>query len=454
MATSPIQEHRLGNGLTVLTREVRSAPVVSFSVWYRVGSRDEVPGITGISHWAEHMAFKGTERFAKGEADKLVAAHGGVFNGMTWIDYTAYYETLPSEHARLAVQIESDRMASALFDPAEVDSERGVIISEREGGENEPGFFLGEEITAAAFKLHPYGQPVVGFKSDLRRITRQNLWNHYRRYYAPNNAVVIAVGDFDTPALLELVEDEFGKIKRRATAPRLPLVEPSQEGERRVVVERPGAVQLLSMAYHVPEGSHPDTMPLDVLSGVLSAGRSSRLYKALVIGGLASSASAGLPLTREPYLFRISATARPGVEVTRIEEVVDAELRRLVEEGVGEPEMAKVRRQLRSGHLFSTEGVTNQMRYLGQYAMAGSWRGFESYLDDVPKVTGEDVVRVAATYLTERNRTVGWFLPSNAVGDGARARLAVAARAAATAVAKAERPRHDRSRVTAAGGAA
>jgi zinc protease len=412
MNREPVREHHLSNGLTLLTREARVAPIASFWVWYRVGSRNEIPGITGISHWAEHMVFKGTPRFPKGETDKLVAMHGGTRNGFTWLDYTAYYETLPSEHIGLAVAIEADRMGSSVFDPDEVASERGVIISEREGNENHPGFYLGEELSAAAFKAHPYGQPVVGFKADLQAITRDDLWNHYRRYYAPNNAVAVAVGDFETEAVLELVEREFGGIAGQEPPPPLRAVEPAQEGERRVVVRRPGPVPQMSIAYHVPEATHPDTYPLWLLGSVLSAGRSSRLYKALVVGGLASNAGAGGAMTRDPYLFRISATARPDVEPERLEAAALEEVRRLQEEGVPEAELAKVRRQLRAGHVFSTEGVSSQARYLGQYELAGSWRNFETYLDDLDKVTVEDVGRVARTYLTADNRTVGWFHPT------------------------------------------
>ena len=408
----PVREHRLDNGLLLLTREVRHAPIVSFYVWYRVGSRNEVPGITGVSHWAEHMVFKGTKRFPKGTADKLVAQHGGVRNGFTWLDYTAYYQTLPAAHMRLGIEIEADRMANSVFDAQEVASERGVIISEREGNENHPGFYLTEELGAAAFKVHPYGQPVVGFKSDLREITRDDLWNHYQTYYAPNNAVAVAVGDFDTAALLDLVQEEFGTISRRPDPPPLRVVEPEQEGERRVTVRRPGPVAQMSVAYHVPGAAHSDTLPLWLLGAVLSTGRSSRLYKSLVMTGLASSAGAGSALTKDPYLFRVSATARPETEPEQLEAAALAEVEKLITEGVSDAEVAKVRRQVKAGHVFSTEGVTSLARYLGQYEMANSWRTFETYVDDLMRVEPEDITRVAKTYLTDLNRTTGWFLPT------------------------------------------
>ena len=192
---SQAREHTLSNGLSILTREVRTSPIVSFWVWYRVGGRHEVPGTTGASHWVEHMVFKGTDRFPKGVADKTIAGCGGVRNGMTWVDYTAYYETMPSRHIDIAIAIEADRMTNARFLPDEVASERGVVISEREGSENQPGYALFEETSAAAYKLHAYGQPVVGYKHDLRTMTRDTLFNHYRRFYVPNNAIVVAVGD-------------------------------------------------------------------------------------------------------------------------------------------------------------------------------------------------------------------------------------------------------------------
>ena len=410
-ALAQAQEHRLDNGLVVLTREVHRTPIASFFIWYRTGSRNELPGLTGISHWVEHMLFKGTTTFPKGTVDKLIARHGGVFNGATWLDWTHYYETLPSEHLRLALDIESDRMANSLFDPAEVALERGVVISEREGNENHHTFHLSEELTAAAFRAHSYGLPISGYKTDLRSMTRDDLWGYYHSHYGPNNAVVVAVGDFDTGTLLKMVEDTFGAIPRRPEAPEVRVVEPEQEGERRVTVRRPGPVAQLSVAFHAPAAAHPDWLPLFVLGTVLSAGRSARLYRALVVTGLASSAGAGLALTKDPYLFRLSATARAETEPPALEAAALAALAQVAEEGVAESELAKVRRQLRAGHVFSTEGVTSQARYLGQYEMAQGWRAFDTYLDDLMRVTTEDLVRVARTYLVEKNRTVGWFIP-------------------------------------------
>ena len=411
----PIQELRLENGLLLLSQEVRHAPIVSFYVWYRVGSRNEVPGITGISHWTEHMLFKGTPTFRTGQIALLVSTHGGIWNGGTSQDYTNYFETLPSEHLELAIRIEADRMANSLFDPEETARERTVIISEREGAENSPWFWLSEETMAAAFKAHPYGSPVVGWKTDLRQITREDLYRYYRTWYGPNNAIAVAVGDFETADLRERVARGFGDIEVRPIPDGgVRTQEPPQEGERLVTVRRPGAVPLLMLCYHVREASDPDNLPVRVAAAVLGSGRSSRLYRALVLSGLTSHASASGSMSKDPHVLTISATLRPGVERERVAQVAVDEIGQLARDGVREDELAKVKRQARSSFLFSTAGVTNRARMIGYYETVHTYRAFETYLDDLAKVTPEDVQRVAAAYLREDNRTTGWFVPAAA----------------------------------------
>lgn len=410
---APVQELRLDNGLALLSQEIHHAPIISFYVWYRVGARNEVPGMTGISHWVEHMQFKGTPSLKKGEIDRLVDRNGGVKNAFTSQDYTAYFETLPSDKVDLALRIEADRMVNSLFDAQETESERTVIISEREGAENSPWFWLQEESLAAAFKAHPYGLPLVGWKSDLRQITRDELYGYYRSWYCPNNAVAVAVGDFATDDLRRRVERAFGAIPaRQLPEAQVRSQEPPQEGERRVLVRRPGAVPLLLVCYHVPDGSHPDNFSVRVAAAVLGAGRTSRLYRALVVGGLASSASAGAGMSRDPHLLSASVTLKPGVERERVEEVTLAEVERLAQEEVSAEELTKVKRQLRSGYLFGIEGVSSRAHMLGHYEVVHTYRAFERYLDDLAEVTPADVLRVAAAALKPDNRTVGWFVPT------------------------------------------
>ncbi len=421
----------LQNGLTVLTQEIHDAPVATFWIWYRVGARNEVPGITGISHWVEHMMFKGTPTLQKGEIFRSVTKNGGTLNGFTWLDFTTYFETLPSDRLELALRIESDRMANSIFDPEEVASERTVIISEREGGENHPTFHLGEEVNAAAFKVHPYGQGVIGWKSDLEQITREDLYGWYRRNYAPNNAVAVVAGDFQTDDLLRKVERHFGGIPSGLPVPPVRSIEPPQQGERRVVVRRPGPTPYLEVAYHCPAASHPDTVPLLVLDAVLSGakpmglggregglGRSSRLYRRLVEGGLAVGASSSFALTRDPYLFGISATVRPGVEIGQVESAVFEEVDRLHDSGATEDELAKARKQVRAQLVYGSEGVTSIGYWLGSLEIVHSHTLFDDLLERVDAVTSDDVRRVAATYLGEDNRTVGHLIPTGSGQSG------------------------------------
>ncbi len=431
--TNDIREARLANGLLVLLKPVRTAPVATFWVWYRVGSRNEVPGITGISHWVEHMMFKGTPTLGKGEIMHLINRNGGVDNAFTSTDYTAYFESLPSDRIDLALRIEADRMTNALFEPTEVDSERTVIISEREGGENEPRFWLGEEVQALAFKVHPYHHDTIGWKHDLETMTRDDLYRHYQTYYAPNNAVIVAAGDFDADELLGKIEQAFGALPRNANIPRMSSVEPPQEGERRVVLRRPGPTACFQALYHAPQASDPDFFPTFVLAGILSGvggmsfsgqsspGRSSRLYRALVETGLAVDVDAGFRATIDPGSFDVAATVRPGVKIEKVERAIFAELDRIATQRVTAIELATVVKQAKAQFVYAMDGVMNVGYWLGQLEIVASYQLYDAFLDGLMRVTKADVQRVAAKYLTETNRTVGWFIP--ATGTAPKARL-------------------------------
>ncbi len=425
-----IKESHLDNGLLVLTSSVRTAPVATFWVWYRVGSRNEVPGITGVSHWVEHMMFKGTPTLSKGEIMRLINRNGGVDNAFTWTDFTAYFETLPSDRIDLSLRIESDRMVNSLFDGDEVASERTVIISEREGGENDPHFWLAEEVQAAAFKVHPYHHDTIGWKVDLQAMTRDDLYNHYKTFYAPNNAVIVAVGDFDADEMSNKIQDAFGRIPRRDAIPVVRSVEPPQEGERRVIVRRPGPTHYFDAAYHGPSASDPDFFPVFVLTGVLSGvggmsfsgggspGRSSRLYRALVEKELAADVDCSFRPTIDPGTIDVSATVRPGVPIERVEAAIWAELDKIASKPISDEELDKVIKQARSQFVFATDGVMNLGYWLGQLEIVASYKMYPEFLDRLGQVTKADVTRVARKYLNESNRTVGWFVPT----DGARAR--------------------------------
>jgi zinc protease len=415
----------LDNGLTVLIKESHSAPVASFWVWSRVGSRHEHTGITGISHWVEHMLFKGTPRFPKGAADKAIAREGGTFNGMTWYDFTTYFATLPADRIELALRIEADRMANALFDPDEVAAERTVIISERQGAENEPEFLLGEEVLAAAFRVHPYGVETLGHMCDLETITREQLYAHYRTYYAPNNALAVAVGDLDADQMLQMIRQHFEAIPAGPAIPPVTAVEPPQKGERRVTYEGEGNVAYLQVAFRIPSVHDPDFFALIVLSAVLSGASglaflgggltnlSSRLYKALVATGLAADVSGSLAPTVDPFLYGISATVRPDHTLAEVEEALDRELERAIAEPITQEELTKAIKQAKAQFAYSSESVTGQAMWLGYSEIFADYTWFENYIANLSAVTVEDVQRVAQTVLKRSNRTIGRYVPTN-----------------------------------------
>ena len=413
----------LPNGLTVVLKENHNAPVATFWVWYRVGSGRERTGITGISHWVEHMLFKGTEKFPGRAADQVVSREGGQWNGFTSLDSTTYFETLPAEKIDLALELEADRMANAPFRPREVASERTVIISEKQGGENNPRQLLGEEVQAAAFRVHGYGHETIGHLCDLQTMTRDDLYTHYRTYYAPNNAVAVAVGAFNAQDMLKKIEKAFGKIKRGPAIPANTAVEPEQRGERRVTVEGPGTTSYVELAYHAPAAKDPDFPALVALDAILAGASSlsifgggttnasSRLYKALVETELATDAGGSCLPTMDPYLYGLSATVRQGHAPQEVEAAFDQEIDRMANEPVQEAELAKALKQARASFAYGSESVTNQGFWYGWSEVFADYVWFETYLDRLAAVTVADVQRVAQKTLRRGNRVAGHYLP-------------------------------------------
>jgi zinc protease len=416
----------LDNGLTVLLKEMHHAPVASFMIWYRVGSRHERSGTTGASHWIEHMLFKGTPRFPGDQLERQISREGGYWNAFTWLDFTAYYETMPAHKIDLCLQLEADRMVNAEMSETAVETERTVILSERKMYENDPRFLLNEELTAAAFRVHPYHHDTIGDEADLRTMTRSDLYNHYRRYYVPNNAVVVAVGDFDTPAILARIEQLFGQIAAGKTADPTVRQEPPQKGERRVTVQGPGEAAYLTAAYRVPGATHPDYFPLVLLNAAFAGGsslghfggggsnRTSRLYKALVDTELAAAAFAGLSPTADPFLYTISAVVQPGHTLDAVESALDAELERLAAEPITAAELAKALKRAKAEFVLAGESISGQAHQLGlAETVTGDYRWSETVLDQLSAVTLADIERVRHTYLQRYNRTTGWYQPEN-----------------------------------------
>jgi zinc protease len=416
--------------LTLLLKEIHTAPLISTWVWYRVGSRDEIPGITGISHWTEHMQFKGTPEFPASVLDKAIAREGGYWNAFTFLDWTTFFETMPAGKVDLSLRLEADRMQHSSFGPEEVESERTVIISERQGNENEPLFLLSEEVQAAAFRVNAYHHEVIGDLADLQSIRRDDLFNHYRTYYVPNNAVLAVAGDFQTNEMLARIRELFEDIPAGETPPRNLRVEPPQRGERQVTVEGPGETVYIQASYHAPQATHPDFFPYLVMDSLLTgpsnlnmfgsgiSNKTSRLYRALVETELAVSVGGGLSATIDPFLHNIVVTVHPDRSAEEATGALDEEIRRFQESPPPPDEVARALKQARALFAYGSESITNQGFWMGYSEMIDRYEWFLTFLDRLADVTPEDVQRVAQNYLRPGNRVLGVYLLFDAIPGG------------------------------------
>jgi zinc protease len=417
------------NGLTVLTLPTPVAPVVSFGVVYQVGSRHEGSGHTGATHMLEHLMFKGTERYNRDrgtEIARVLQRVGAAFNATTWLDRTSYFETLPVEHLALAIDIEADRMRGALVRDEDLASERTVVLNELARGENEPIELLMKASFAHAFLEHPYHHPTIGWRGDVEAMTGDVLRGFYDTFYHPDNAAAIVVGDIDAEAALALVERRFGGIPP-APEP-LPLrstVESRQRGERRFVVERAAELGALMLSWHIPRGLDADLPALSVLAQVLTEGVTSRLHQRLVETNRCLGVHAVAWELHDPGLFQVWATLAPGVDHAEVERAMLEEIERLRSDGADDDEVARARVQVRADLAFHRESPAQILAVLTEAVAMGDWRRFPRELDLVSGVSTGDLARVAATYLTPANRTVGWFVPEQGP-VGARSAAAAA----------------------------
>lgn len=418
-AEGKVSETVLPNGLTVIIKEVHSAPVFTLQVWYKVGSRNEHTGITGASHLLEHMMFKGTKTYGRGEFSRIVKSKGGMENASTWIDYTNYWQLLSSEHLELAMKLEADRMHNSVLDPKEFNSERIVVRSELEGRENNPDTLLYQDMYAIAYKVHPYRWPTIGWTSDVNNMDRDQVYRYYKTYYEPNNATVVIVGDVDTPRALNLVRKYFGPVPAGPKPPVVYTTEPTQHGERRFTIRREGTAERAMVGYHIPELTHPDAYPLMVLDQVLSGGKSSRLYQSLVEGQLATSTWSSAGSQRDPGLFLLTATGREGVTAAQLEQALLEQAENAKKTPPSENELAQAKNQLEAYLVFQNDSVSDQGEQLGYYQTVATRQYLDTLLPKLKEVTAADVQRVAKKYLTVDNRTIGWFVPTGPPAGGA-----------------------------------
>ena len=422
----PVTEYRLrSNTMPILLVPRRAAPVVTFMVVYHVGSRNEFPGCTGSAHLLEHMLFnKSTEHFGKAGGHKTIQValrEVGVdfssTNMTTWNDRMNGFSTVPSDQLELAMEVEADRMQTAKILDSERQPEMSVVRNEYEIGENRPETALEKAVVAAAIVAHPYHWDTIGYRSDIEGVTTEQLRQHYKNFFWPDNACAILVGDFDTDAALAMFDRYFGPMpKAPKPIPKVITVEPPQEGERRVLVSRPGSVGWVMFAFPRPATLDPDWHALDVLANILGTGRSSRLYQALVETGLATDVGVNNYAFKDPFLIMPYAQLAPGVDHARGEAAMRAALDSVCTHGVSQAEVDRAARGIEVGLASSRDGVFGMAEALGEAVASANWQWWVDYLDNVKKVTPADVQRVAQTYMVPDHLTVGWFVPKAADG--------------------------------------
>jgi zinc protease len=429
-APAGIARFTLPNGLSVVLAPEPTSPTASVWVWYRVGSKNEWPGVTGASHWVEHMLFEGSPRYAKGAIDRAIVEVGGTLNAFTDYDFTAYFSTVPRERLAIPLDIESDRMTRALLDPPEVERERTVIRSEREGNENWPEFRVDEEVFSLAFRIHPYRWDPLGYPEDILSLTPQALADYYHRFYGTKNAVLVVSGGFDPVATRAEVERQFSPLPASGADPVVTIVEPSARGERRSSLSGPGTTPLLQVAWHAPniqDARAPAAILLDVVLGgetrLFSAsggwGRSpehpsARLYRRLVDTGLAVRASSDFRPRAHPGLFHIHAQAAAGVRLDRIESVILEEVDRLARSGPTSTELEDARTKLNRGAELAYEGASRAGFRLGYFAMFGDPTFERRLLRQTLATRASEVAAEAARLFRAEHRVVVRYEPTEA----------------------------------------
>jgi zinc protease len=412
-AGGEVREFTLENGLKVLMLEDHKAPLAVFQVWYRVGARNEVSGRSGISHYLEHMMFKGTEKHGAKVLSRTVQRHGGNDNAFTSKDGTVYFQNLPSDRIPLSVDFESDRMKNLILDPEESMSEKSVVMEERRlRYEDDPQNLLYELTAASAFTVHPYRRPIIGWMNDLASISPDDLRGHYRSYYSPDNAFIVVTGDIQPQELMKDIEAAFASIRPEPERKSYVSQEPSQKGEKRVYLKKEAELPYILIAYHAPTIPHEDSYALDVLNEVLS-GKSGRLYKSIVYEEqIALNAFADYTSTYiDPYLFILGGTANPGKDIAELEEALIAEIEKIKEDPPAEKEVQKVRNHIESSFIMSQDSIFSQAMLLGRFELLGGWQLKDTYLERIRQVTPEDISRVARTYFRKENRTVVILIP-------------------------------------------
>jgi len=406
-------EYTLDNGLKILFQPYQSSPAATFMVWYKVGSRNEKQGKTGISHFLEHISFKNTEFFDKGQIVAEITRNGGIYNAYTSRDFTSYYETFATEKLELAMIIESQRMSQVIFDNDDREKEVGVILSELEKNLDNPYNILEMEVRNKAYQHHPYKNPVIGLGSDIESITTDDLNDFYNRHYAPNNASIIVVGNFDRKNTLNLIKKYFGGISPKEINDNIPM-ETQQLHTKRINIKRTGISPIIKLGYHIPPASNNDIFPFIVLGEMLNLGISSRIYQSLVEPQIATDISVNVETAKDPGLFSIIATLYPNIKHEEAENRILDEIACITD---GKPpsieELEKTKRRIKSSFEFNRDGTYKLAYMLGYYETVDNYKFVDNYIENVENVDIDDIRRVTDKYLNPSNCSIGHFIPSH-----------------------------------------
>lgn len=405
-----VKTFTLKNGMQIIVLEDNSIPNVAMYLFYKVGSRNEYPGITGISHFFEHMMFNGAKKYGPKQFDITMEANGGANNAYTSNDVTVYSNWFPRSAMELIFDLEADRIGHLNFDDKMVESERGVILSERSTSlENSNETFLIQDVLATAFNAHPYMWPVIGWESDIKNWTKSDLQNYFKTYYAPNNCVVVITGDVTLDEVKKLSKKYFEPIPQGNTPRKVHTIEPEQLGERRLLVKKDVTTPHLIAVYHVPEANSPDYYSLSLLNSILSAGNTSRLYSSLVDDKqLATEVWTNYGESFDPFVFMIYAICNDKVTPSQIEEVVYEELDKIVNEGITDNELQKVKNQKLMEFYHVMETINGKANQIGTYQLFfGDYKKLFNAPEEYKKVTADDIKKVVKKYFTKSNRTVG-----------------------------------------------
>ena len=410
MKADDVKTFTLENGMKFLVVEDFSIPNANMYFFYKVGSRNEYQGITGLSHFFEHMMFNGAKKYGPKEFDRTMEFNGGSNNAYTTENVTVYTDWFPAASSEIMFDLEGDRIASLSIDPKMVESERGVVLSERRTGlENSPWRLLSQSMQATAFQEHPYHWPVIGYEDDMKNWTQQDLERYFKTYYAPNNCVVVVSGAIKFEKVKELAKKYLEPIPAQPQPPKVHIVEPPQTGERRIIVQKEVATPYMMIGYKTPESKNEDYYALNILSSVLSSGNSSRLYSALVDQKeLATQVFTDFGDTFDPSLFNVYAVANKEVKDSDLEQAIYSEIEKIKKEGISEKELQKIKNQKLMQFYGQVETINGKSNNIGTYEVFfGDYRKMFDAPEKYNKITVADVQRVANKYFAKSNRTVG-----------------------------------------------